>query len=208
MRLVDCVVFDVGNVLVRWNPDKVFRNHGYSDAEMKAVLDETRLMEINHRALDAGGSFEAVMADLASRFPHHAPLLLAFHTRWEDTLDGQIDANVEVLGELKRAGVPVHIISNFNHEKFEQTCALFPFLNSCDERVVSGYEGIVKPEPEIFELLLERRGLEAHRAVFIDDMEANLATARQLGFHTVHFCEGKTDLRRELVKLGVLPERT
>jgi 2-haloacid dehalogenase len=205
MRAIDCVVFDIGNVLIRWDSRNLFREMGYAGSDIDTMYAETHLREINHRVLDAGGSFEETLHVLAGHFPQYAPLLRAFDTRWTEMLDGPIDANVNVLDELRRRGVPVHAISNFNDEKFDLARGIFPFLDSFDHSVISGYIGLVKPDREIFEYWRRTTGMDARRAVFIDDSAANIDTARQLGFHTVHFVEGETDFRAELVKFDVLP---
>jgi 2-haloacid dehalogenase len=153
--------------------------------------------------LDAGAPCTATIADLAARFPEHAAFIRAFDARWSEMLDGHIEASVELLADLKRAGLPVYAVSNFNREKFELARVLFPFLDGFDELIISGDVGMVKPDAEIFELLIRRRKLDPRRAVFIDDSQANIATARQFGFVTIHFAEHQVDLRGELVRLGL-----
>jgi 2-haloacid dehalogenase len=201
---VDVVVFDIGNVLIRWDPRNLYRQLGYADVDIAAVIAETGLAEINHRQLDAGAPFGATIAALAARFPHHAPFVQAFHARWEEMLGGAIDTTIALVDELKEAGVPVHAISNFSREKFDIARARFPVLDRFDELIVSGDVGMVKPDAEIFELLIKRRDLTPARAVFIDDSAANIATARRLGFATIHFTEGETDLRAELAGLRLI----
>ena len=204
MREADCVVFDIGNVLVRWHPQNLYRRMGYSDAETAAILAETRLIEINHRVLDAGkGRFGPVMAELADRHPAHAAFLRAFDERWTELLGGPIEANVRLLAELKRAGVPVHAISNFSREKFDLTRAMYPFLDGFDELVLSGDVGLVKPDREIFDLLVSRRGIDPGRAVFIDDVADNIAAARRVGFRGILFEDGRTDVQLALLELGI-----
>jgi 2-haloacid dehalogenase len=202
---IDCVVFDIGNVLVRWDPRNLYRRMGYADADTASIVAELGLLQINHRVLDAGGAFAATLEPLCNRFPHHADFIRAFDARWVELLGGPIDANVAILLRLKRAGVPVHAISNYNREKYELTRALFPFLDAFDELVLSGDVGLVKPDREIFELLIRRRGLNVDRTVFIDDSIDNVAAADRLGFVTIHFNESETNLRTELLRLG-LPE--
>jgi 2-haloacid dehalogenase len=203
---IDCVVFDVGNVLIRWDARSIYRRMGYADAATASILAEVGLIEINHRVLDAGGPFGPTLENLAVRFPQHAEFIRAFDARWTDALGGAIGSSVEVLAKLKRAGMPVHAISNFNREKFDIARALFPFLNDFDELVLSGDVGLVKPDAEIFELLVRRRNLDVCRTVFIDDSADNIATARQLGFAAIHFNENTTDLRAELLRLGLPQE--
>lgn len=206
MPQIDCVVFDIGNVLVRWDPRNLYRRMGYSDADTATILAETRLLEINHRQLDAGAPFQPIIAALANNFPVRAAFIEAFHTRWEEMLGGAIDANVEVLLALRRAGMPVHAISNFSREKFDLARARFPFLDEFDELVLSGDIGMVKPDPDIFVHLVGQRQLNVSSTVFIDDNADNILTARDLGFATIHFSELGTDLAHELIALGLRRE--
>ena len=159
--------------------------------------------KINHRVLDAGGSFAEETEKLAVAFPQHANFLRSFFSRWVEALNGAVDENVRVLSSLKRANIPIHMISNINHETFEKACELFPFLNEFDHCIVSGRIGLVKPDREIFEYWSQETGVHPIRAVFIDDNANNIATADALGFHTVHYTEGKIDVRARLVALGV-----
>jgi 2-haloacid dehalogenase len=203
MANIDCVVFDIGNVLVRWHPRNLYRRMGYTDAETASILAETGLLEINHRVLDAGGAFATTLELLVDRFPHRAEFIRAFDARWVELLGGAIDPTVAIFERLKQAGMPVHAISNYNREKFDIARALFPFLNTFDELVLSGDVGLVKPDAEIFEFLIRRRNLDVNRTVFIDDSIDNVETADQLGFATIHFDESTTNLRAELLSLGL-----
>ena len=119
---------------------------------------------------------------------------------------GAIGTTVEIFEALKQAGVPVYGISNYNREKFDIARTHFPFLNAFDELVLSGDVGLVKPDAEIFELLIHRRNLDVGRTVLIDDSADNVATANQLGLATIHFNETATDLRAELLGLGLQKE--
>lgn len=203
MQSIDAVVFDVGNVLIRWDPHNLYKRMGLTRADVEAIMRETRLAEINHRQLDAGSPFAATLAELASQFPHHAELIEAFDRRWPEMLAGAIETNVAVMRSLQAAGVPVHGISNFNREKFDIARGLFPFLDEFDDLVVSGDVGLVKPDREIFELLITRADLTPERTVFIDDSAANIETARQLGFAVIQFDEQESDLAAELSRMGL-----
>ena len=203
VKQIDCVVFDIGNVLVRWDPRNLYRRMGYADATTTSILAEIGLLEINHRVLDAGGPFAATIENLAARFLRNAEFIRAFDTRWVENLGGAIGGSMQILASLKRAGVPVHAISNYSREKFDITRALFPSLDDFDELVLSGDVGLVKPGAEIFELLVRRRNLNVGRTIFIDDSADNVATARRLGIATIHFDESTTDLRAELLRLGL-----
>ena len=203
VRQIDCVVFDIGNVLVRWDPRNLYRRMGYTDTETASILEEIGLLEINHRVLDAGGSFAVTLEPLIARFPQHAEFIRSFDTRWVELLGGAIDPSVAIFEKLKQAKVPVHAISNYNREKFDIARVLFPVLNAFDELVLSGDVGLVKPDAAIFQLLIRRRELDVGKTVFIDDSAANVATANELGFATIHFNETNTDLHAELLQLGL-----
>ncbi len=202
---IETVVFDIGNVLIRWDPCNLYRKLGFSDATTAAILAETRLLEINHRVLDAGGPIRATLDDLAVKFPQHAAFINAFDTRWVEMLGGPIESSLATKAKLRRNGVPVHAISNFHRQNFDLARTLMPALNHFDEAIISGDIGMVKPDDEIFQVLIQRRRLQVARTVFVDDNAGNIDTARRLGFATIHFREGKTDLEAELVQLGLPP---
>lgn len=199
---VNTVVFDIGNVLIRWDIHNLYRQMFPNDAAIKQFLNETGLIERNHE-FDRGELFADGLADLTEQFPHHAAPLAAFDARWDDCLDGAVDANVALLREFRTAGVAVHAITNFNQHKFRHAQTLFPFLTEFDETVVSGDERLIKPDPAIYQVLLQRRELEASQCVFIDDNAANITTARALGFKTIHFVEGQTDARSAFREFGL-----
>ncbi|MGD9805924.1 MAG: HAD family hydrolase [Hyphomicrobiaceae bacterium] len=203
MQNVDTVVFDIGNVLIRWDPHNLYRRMGLTDVEIAAFMAETALAEVNHRRLDAGAPFTETIAELASRFPHHEELIHAFDRRWPEMLDGAIESSVAILHSLLAAGIPVHAMSNFSRTKFDLARSVFPFLDEFDDLVVSGDVGHVKPDPEIFELLITRCDLMPARTLYIDDSAPNIETARRLGFVTILFDEHQTDLAAELSRLGI-----
>jgi 2-haloacid dehalogenase len=200
---VDTVVFDVGNVLIRWDVRNLYRKMFPNDAAIERFLAETKLLVRNHHGFDCGEALADGLADLTRQHPHYAEPLAAFDRRWAECLDGAINGNVAILRELKAAGVPVHAITNFNHVKFREAQTLFPFLTEFDETVVSGLEQLIKPDAAIFKVLMQRRGLDPRRCVFIDDSADNISTAEVLGFRTIHYAEGDTNARAELRALGL-----
>jgi HAD superfamily hydrolase (TIGR01509 family) len=207
-RQINCVVFDIGNVLIRWDPRNLYRRMGYTDEATASILAEIGLLEINHRVLDAGGPFGATLDRLAARFPQHAEFIRAFDTHWVEMLGGAIDTSMAVMRALKRIGLPVHAISNYNRQKFDIARTLFPLLDEFDELLLSGDVGVVKPDAEIFELLIRRCNLDVSRTAFIDDSATNVAAADRLGFATIHFNESTTGLRAELLRLGLRQDLT
>jgi 2-haloacid dehalogenase len=197
------VVFDLGGVLLEWNPRHLYRKlFAGDDAAMEAFLGSICTEAWNERQ-DAGRSFADGVAELLPRHPQHARLIEAFGARFDEMIPGAIDDSVALLHELKHAGVPVYALTNWSSETFPAQRQRFPFLALFDGIVVSGDEGVIKPDPRIFRILLERYGIAAAEAVFIDDVAANAAAAAALGLHGIHFT-GPEALRRDLLRVGLL----
>jgi len=150
-----------------------------------------------HDAHDRGVPTENSCAELAAAYPDHAELIWAWAHRGEEMIAGPIDGTVEILGALKEAGVPCYALTNMETETYPRRRERFPFLSWFDGTVVSGFEGIAKPDPEIFRRLLDRFGLDAATTLMIDDADRNLAAARSLGMQTLRF-ESADGLRRRL----------
>ncbi len=197
------VVFDLGGVLIDWDPRHLYRRLFDDPDEMEAFLEEVDLAEWNARQ-DAGGSWAEAIEQLAAEHPERRELIEAFHRRWPETLAGEITGSVRALAELRDAGVRLLALSNWSAETFPVARERFAFLAWFEGIVISGDVGATKPDPRIFEHLLRTFGIEASEAVFVDDSAANVAAARRLGFQAVRFT-GPAALRGELVRLGLLP---
>ncbi|MFN3892727.1 MAG: HAD family hydrolase [Beijerinckiaceae bacterium] len=194
-------VFDIGNVLVRWDMRFLFEKVIPDRRELDAFLGNVCTMEW-HGALDAGATFASAIAQLSARFPEYADFIALYDPRWQETISGPIAESVQVLEDLRAAGVPTYAITNFPAEKFDETCALYPYLAGFRGVIVSGRERITKPDPAIFHLLLERYRLSAADCVFIDDNPANVAAAQSVGFTALLFTMPAA-LRAELRALGL-----
>lgn len=201
MATIDNVIFDIGNVLIRWYPEKLYRQLFADDAAMLAFYAETGLLTRNIE-FDRGEPFSSGLADLAAKHPHHAGPLHAFDARWHEMLDGDIPETVAMLTTLRAKKIPNYAITNFSRVKFDVALRMFPYLQNFDDIVVSADVGLVKPDPEIFRLLLKRRNLDASRTLFIDDNADNIDTANGLGLVTHHFSEPAA-LRREMLEYGL-----
>jgi 2-haloacid dehalogenase len=195
------VVFDIGNVLLGWDPRNLFR---------KLFRDETAMEHFLSTACSPEWFLELDAADIAPGiaprivlFPHYAEELRAFDHRWLETLSGPIDRNIDLFRRLKASGCKVYGITNYPADKFEQSRPLYPFLDWFDGLVVSGREGVCKPDPRIYRILFERHALVPGDTLFIDDSARNIAAAQAAGMQTIHFVEG-VDLAREFARLGVL----
>jgi 2-haloacid dehalogenase len=199
---VDAVVFDLGGVLIDWNPRHLYRQLFDDEAAMEEFLATICTLEW-HVAHDLGQSTAESCAALALEHPEHAPMIRAWAERTEDMIGGAIDETVAILAELRAAGVPCYALSNMEPETFPVRMERFEFLRWFDGHVISGLEGVVKPDPTIFRRLLQRFDLDAARTLFIDDSPVNVEAARQLGINSIHY-ESPAKLRSELEAMGLL----
>ena len=199
---IDAVVFDLGGVLIDWNPRHLYRKLFEDEAKMERFLAEV-CSPVWNVTLDAGMSFDEGIAELLRRHPDESHLIRAWKERWEEMLGGAIEGAVALLDELHAAGMPLYALTNWSAETFPIGRRHFPFLERFRDIVVSGQEKIVKPDPRIFELLVRRTGVAPERTVFIDDGERNVAAAARLGFRAVRFTDPES-LRASLTALGAL----
>jgi 2-haloacid dehalogenase len=197
------VVFDIGNVLVRWNPRNLFRKTMKDEARMERFLGTALSMDFV-ALTDIVADFSKAVAERAKAFPEFARELHLFDERWVETLGEPIEENVALLRRLKAAGRPVYAISNFATVKFAIARQMFDFLNEFDDAVISGHVGVMKPDPRIFEILFERVRRRPEELVFVDDSLKNIEAARALGMPAIHF-RPDVDLRSELAARGALP---
>ena len=198
------VVFDLGGVLVDWDPRYLYRKlFAGDDAAMERFLAEVCTSEWNLQQ-DAGRSFADASALLKQKCPEQAELIDAFHQRWPEMIAGPIEGTVEILSELKAQSTPLYALTNWSHETFPVALERFDFMAWFSGIVVSGQERLIKPDPEIFRLLMARYGLRAADLIYIDDNARNAQIASDLGMHGIHF-SGPEALRRELALLGILP---
>lgn len=203
-RVIDAVVFDLGGVLIDWNPRYLYRSLFDSDeAAMEQFLAEVTTQDWNAEQ-DAGRSWREAVDALVAIHPDRRDLIVAYDERWADMLGGPIEGTVAILGELHRAGVRLAALSNWSAEKFPIARPRYPFLEWFETIVISGEVGVVKPHIRIYEHLLERTGFEPGSTAFVDDSPANVAAAGSLGIRALRFRDPAT-LRRDLEGLGLLP---
>jgi 2-haloacid dehalogenase len=198
---VDAVVFDLGGVLLDWDPRHLYRRVFEDRDEMAYFLDRICTADW-HREHDLGAGMARSCAELARLHPQYEAQIMAWAQRSEEMIAGQIDGTVAVLADLKAAGLPCFALSNMEPETFPLRRDRFAFMRDFDGWVISGIEGIAKPDPEIFRILLARHRLDPARTVFIDDAPANVAAARGLGVTALQFA-GPGRLRRDLRALGL-----
>jgi 2-haloacid dehalogenase len=200
------IVFDLGGVLLDWNPRYLYRKlFDGDDVAMERFLAEVCTMEWHH-AHDLGVPPERTCAELARAHPEQAELIWAWPRRSEEMIAGPIDGTVAILSDLKTAGVPCYALTNMERETYPLRRERFPFLGWFDGTVVSGFEGVAKPDPAIFELLLDRFDLDRGATVLIDDSPANVRAARSIGLQAIEF-ESPGRLRAWLEGAGLLNGR-
>jgi 2-haloacid dehalogenase len=201
MPTIDTVVFDIGNVLIPWNPRWLFRKLLTDEAALERFLDEVDFNAWNAQH-DAGQSFVHGIAQHGVRFPHYRHLLQAYFDRWEETIAEPNQESVALTRKLREAGYRTLALTNFSTETFPRAIRLNPFLNEFEGIVVSGVEKMMKPDPAIYTLLCERYSVTPGQCVFIDDSLPNVEGARRIGMRALHF--GSIDqLLEDLDALGV-----
>jgi len=196
------VVFDLGGVLIDWNPRHLYRKLFADEAAMEAFLATVCTQEWNERQ-DAGRSLAEAAALLRAQHPRHAELIEAYGARFDEMMKGPIDGSVAILQALYDRGVPLYALSNWSAETYPLAAKRFDFLRLFRGLVISGEVGVIKPDPRIFRILLERHRIEPAEAVYIDDNPRNAEAARALGLHGIHFTD-PLKLRRELEDLRLL----
>ena len=203
MRLTT-VVFDLGGVLIDWDPRYLYRQLFDDPDEMESFLAEVTTAEWNAHQ-DAGRPWGEAVELLVSEHPERRGLIEAFHRRWPEMLAGEIPGSVDVLADLRAAGVRLVALSNWSAEMFPVARERFDFLAWFEGIVISGDVGVNKPDRRIFDHLAEQFEIEPEAALFIDDSPANIDAARGLGFRVIQFTDAAA-LRPELVRLGLLPD--
>jgi 2-haloacid dehalogenase len=197
------VIFDLGGVLIDWDPRHLYRKLFCGDeAAMEDFLATVCTAEWN-RSQDAGRSCAEAVRLLQDRHRDHAELIEAYYMRFDEMMAGPIVGSVEILVELHGRGTPLYGLSNFSSETYPLALRRFPLLRLLRKVVISGDVKAIKPHPRIYQILLGGSGIDPQSAVFIDDVVANIETARQLGLHGIVFA-GSDALRHELAELQLL----
>ena len=200
---ITTIIFDFGNVLIEWNPRYVYQNYFPNDPEgMENFLNEVDFMGWNSHQ-DKGRTFKEGVADLSTQFPHYSHLIQAYYDNWKDSIGVAYWDTVEIMKQLKQKGYPLYGLSNWSAETFPYARAKYDFFELLDDMVISGYVGHVKPEPDIYHVLLEKVGKPAQECLFIDDSLANIQQAQRIGFQTIHF-QSAEQLADELRSMNLL----
>lgn len=196
------VIFDLGNVLIDWQPHAaIAAGVGEEEARRFLAADDFDFMAFNHGP-DSGGSWDEAEAAVRRTHPHWAEHALAYRANFGASLVGEVPGSVEVVRELRAAGVPMWGLTNWSHELWPHAPRRFAFLGLLDGVVVSGTEGVAKPDPGIYEIAVERSGVPASQLIFVDDKQVNVDGAVDVGLDGVLFT-GSDDLRLALRDRGL-----
>jgi 2-haloacid dehalogenase len=200
-------IFDLGGVLLDWDPRLLYRKLFHGD---EAAMDDflaTVCTTAWNKQQDAGRPFVDATRALLPEHADKIDLIEAWGKRFDEMVPGAIEGTVAVLAELKQRDVPIYAITNWSSETFPAMQRRFAFLDWFRDIVVSGSERVIKPDPRIFQILLQRQSIAPESAVFIDDVADNAAAAAALGIHGIHF-RSPDQLRGELVSAGLLPDKS
>ncbi len=200
-RPIDAVVFDLGNVLVRWDPTAAFTGR-MDPAEVERFFAEIDFASFNHEQ-DRGRSWAEARAWLDQRFPQHVPALDLYVSHFTDSLRGPVPGSEGLVRDVLAAGIRALGLTNWSAETFRHAPAAAPAIALLERVLVSGEVGIAKPDPEIFTLLATRFDLDPQRTVFTDDSSINVEAARAAGYVGLLF-DDADGVRRELRARGVI----
>src|ERR1700756_1114137 len=198
-------VFDLGGVLIDWNPRYLYRKLFPHEADMEHFLANICTTEWNLQQ-DAGRTFAEACAALKLEHPANAQMIDAWFERFDEMIAGPIAGTVDILAELRQQEVPIYALSNWSAETFPFAQKRFEFLRWFQGIFLSAEVRLVKPDPRIFTRFCERFGLNPEQIIYIDDLQHNVEAARRIGMHAIRFRD-PASLREELVQLGLLRSR-
>ena len=202
MTQITTVVFDIGKVLFEWDLRHLFAKLIDNEQELEYFVSNVVTPQW-HFQHDAGRPLAEMTAERTAEFPQYAELIDAYATRLNETIPGPVEGSLEIVKELVDRRVPLFAITNFGAEFWDIFRPTQPIFEHFGDIVVSGVEKLIKPDPAIYALALQRFGLQLGEAIFIDDNHDNVVSARENGFAAHHFTDAKK-LRGELVSLNLL----
>ena len=195
--MITTLIFDLGAVLIDWHPEHLYKKIFSDEAEMKYFLANICTSHWNEEQ-DAGRSIKEGTEALIKQFPQHEANIRAYYDRWDEMLNGPIEGTLQIFTQLKQSGkYKLYALTNWSTETWPIALSKYDFLNWFDGIVVSGHEGIRKPAPEFYQLLLDRYDINPKEALFIDDNLRNVTAAQAMGIESIHFTSAE-DLGKQL----------
>ncbi|MGN0908554.1 MAG: HAD family hydrolase [Succinivibrio sp.] len=197
------VVFDLGGVLIDWNPAYVYKSVFHDDAKLKYFLENVCTGEWNSQ-MDRGRPFDDCIRELQAKFPEYKDEIAMWKTRWPDMLQGSITQGVELLNAVKKSGkYTPYALTNWSAETFPIAFKLFPFLNDFEGIVVSGEEKMTKPDKGLYLTLFERYRLNPEECLYVDDNDANIETGRSRGMVAISFKDPEEGYKKAMKRLNL-----
>ena len=190
------IIFDFGNVLVQWHPEVVYGEYFGDEAKVWWFLRHVADMDFRQR-IDAGESMEDCIREKQAQYPEYEQAVELYRSKWREMLMDEVPGMREVISELRARNYEIFGLTNWSMETFPEARAHFGILQMIDRYVVSGAEGLVKPDPRLFQVLLDRYGLKSEDCSFVDDNPDNVAAAKGMGMQGILFTNAET-LRKEL----------
>ena len=201
--MINTIIFDLGAVLIDWNPHYMYRTLFTDEEEMKSFLATVTTSDWNEEQ-DAGRSLQEGTEILVKQFPQYEANIRAFYSRWEEMLGEPFWDTVEIFKELKDSSkYKIYALTNWSAETFPVALSKYEFLSWFDGIVVSGTEKMRKPAPEFYQILMDRHLVKPEEALFIDDNYRNILAAEKLGIKSIHFTDAE-QLSVELRQLSIL----
>ncbi len=202
MNKIETIIFDLGGVLIDWNPRYLYRNVFDDQEEMEYFLEHVCSGEWNGEQ-DRGRSFEEAILIKQKEFPHYNNEIELFFSNWHEMISGCIQGSVDILDKLySQRKLRLYALTNWSHQTFPYALENFEFLKRFEGILVSGKENLIKPNPAIYHLLLSRFDIIPERAIFIDDSLKNIEAANKVGLHGLHFSDS-LNLKKQLYEYGI-----
>lgn len=203
MSQIKNIIFDLGGVLIDWNPHYMYKKIIPDDNERNWFIDNICTLDWNEKQ-DGGRTINEAVEELLLLHPSHKEYILAYYSRWEEMLNGPITGTVDIFKKIKEKNFfKVYALTNWSAETFPRALELYDFLHWFDGRVVSGEEKTRKPFKEIYDIILTRFNLLPAETIFIDDNMRNIKAAEELGIISIHFTSPES-LHSELIKHNIL----
>jgi 2-haloacid dehalogenase len=198
---LNAFIFDLGKVIVDWNPGYLLHEIAPDEAQLKFLVDEVLDLDW-FRSVDAGYPLSKAIAERSEIYPQYAAAMQLYVDRWPETIRGFFEGTLKIVRELHASGVPLYILSNWAGETWARVEQDFAFLDLFEDVIISGHVGMAKPDTAIFEKARDRFNVDPAATLFIDDSLKNVDAAKYVGFQAVLF-ETPEKLRQDLIGLGV-----
>ena len=203
MPTINTVIFDLGGVLIDWNPEYLYRKIFYNDDDMRYFLENICTSAWNQEQ-DAGYPLAKATTELAFKYPQYDAEIKAYYVRWQEMLGGYNKECVSILENLhQKKNCPLFALTKWAGETIYTAKNMYPFLNLFEGIVVSGDERIKKPDPRLYQILIDRYSIQPSKSIFIDDTKINVEAAIDVGFQAIHFISAN-QLQEEMQKWGLM----